>query len=602
MEIQTGGDVLRGLLGGYDIKKGLLQKSDSDKNSPSVVEKSVKDSSIKGLLDSLMKDLANDKISKEEVLKLLQNSILQKSSKSIAQDINSLLSLINSKKSYSKIDSLLNKLLLDIAKLDGESFKSGLEKSGLFLESKIANIDKPKNLMPYELKKVIESIKGLDIADELKERLDTLLKSQKADRNFFDTLKEISASLKRDASNSLLNVAKLEEALPSIEVENGKIQNFKPIVKDGTILRLAENILKEANQTKEIKREFLNLLSQDKGLKKDSKILQKVDLLLNKNVSKEVFTRGVESLAKEVLSDDKTNLLNSKEAISNLSKELKGVISEISKEEFSKDVSQNIKDLGLILRKVENLSARDISSLDIPTKLKRVVNLLKQELDISQNSTNAKMYELSKKGVELESVTKELLSSKKIFANQELSAAKDPKSELLNDIKSELLRIKDTALKQELSISHKENISIQADKVLSKIEYFQLLSYTGDSNVSYLPLLWDGLEEGSVSIKKLKQKRFFCDIKLKLKRFGDIEVMVMLHDNRYINISVFSKNSEFLKLSNENKGELKRGISSVGLICENIYFYDTLRDEKIKEGTIAYVNSNQTGKGIDLQI
>ncbi len=100
----------------------------------------IKDISIKTLLDSLSKDLSTNTKSKIEVLNILKQNDIILSVKNILGDLKLLIELLKSDKILLKSAPDLEKLLLHVKKLDADSLKGQIEKSGIFLESKLAKV------------------------------------------------------------------------------------------------------------------------------------------------------------------------------------------------------------------------------------------------------------------------------------------------------------------------------------------------------------------------------------------------------------------------------------------------------------------------------
>jgi len=269
----------------------------------------------------------------------------------------------------------------------------------------------------------------------------------------------------------------------------------------------------------------------------------------------------LDSLFKDLISDQKS----------------KDVILKILKDE---NILQIIKDTTLNLKSILN----NFKSSKLP--LKSTISLEKLLLDIKKLDAKSLQKQINKSGLFLESK----------LADSSL----DPKEVILNDVKATLL-----LLKQELSQSKDTVVKdtlLKIDKVLTSINYYQLVSFSLGANISYLPLLWEELDEGQINIKKLKQKRYFCEINLKLKNFGKVDLLVMLFDDISINISMFVQSAKFLKQIRGNLELLKQGINSAGLIPSNIYLYDFSKDKKIKKDTRDYVISQSKGVGISLHV
>jgi len=79
-------------------------------------------------------------------------------------------------------------------------------------------------------------------------------------------------------------------------------------------------------------------------------------------------------------------------------------------------------------------------------------------------------------------------------------------------------------------------------------------------------------------------------------------LMIMLHENVHVNISVFAEKKEFNILVKEHLKELKVGLNNLGLISEQINLFDALRDKKLKEDTRNFASSTQLGSGLNIEV
>ncbi len=243
--------------------------------------------------------------------------------------------------------------------------------------------------------------------------------------------------------------------------------------------------------------------------------------------------------------------------------------------------------------KTPDFFPRELTKATVSEKLQQVVNLIKSEL-VKSDVKNPLHVEVAKLTNKLEVVIKEQIATKKIVPNQKLLVETPIKQEIANDIKSTLLNIKHEL--STLTTPVAREISLHVERLITQIEYFQLVSLSSNTQTSYLPFLWDGLEEGQVSLKKLKENRFFCEINLKLKEYGKIDLMLMLFDDVNLNISVFAEKKEFLELVQENLPILKQGINKIGLIPSTVQ----LKKRELKDETKN--SSNFLGTGLNIEV
>ncbi len=485
--------------------------------------KTTKETSVGVLLDSLFKDLSTNQKSKDVVLKILQDKTIFVDVKNTTTDLKSILNDLKTTKAPLKTVSLLDKLLINIKNLDALTLQKQINQSGLFLESKLANKDVQKTLLPNSIKEPLIALKNIAIQEKLDIKIpliDKILSAKLANKQFIGNIKELIQSSKVSKNQSTIDVvAKLENIAKASQTVESKISN---------------------------------------------------DMVIS--------TKEIKTFSKQIV--DNLNRLD-----------------------FLKpQIKEDIAKLTQIITKIQNMpniNKADILNLNLSEKLQRSVNLIKTELIISQPKANLHV-EVSRIVQALHNGVQAELIAKEIVPNQPLLAPTNLKEEIATDIKANLLYVKD-------EISKTSNLNMpdtlaKIDKVLTNINYYQLLSFSANANILYLPLVWSGLDEGKISIKKLKQKRYFCEINLKLKDFGKIDLLIMLFDDISINISIFTKSEEFLARIRENLQILKQGINSVGLIPSNIYLYDSLKDDKIKKDTKSYVDAQQIGSGVNIHV
>lgn len=143
---------------------------------------------------------------------------------------------------------------------------------------------------------------------------------------------------------------------------------------------------------------------------------------------------------------------------------------------------------------------------------------------------------------------------------------------MANDVKSNLL-----TLSQELSSSNDPNapkLLEQIDKLLIQIDYHQLVSYLGSSNSIYFPFSWDQLESGSMAFKKTSGKKFYCEINLKLKEYGELNLMMVLYDESQLEIQAHTEKPELKILIHEHIGELRKLLIDAGLTPRTLRVFE----------------------------
>ncbi|MBN2869636.1 MAG: flagellar hook-length control protein FliK [Campylobacterales bacterium] len=149
-----------------------------------------------------------------------------------------------------------------------------------------------------------------------------------------------------------------------------------------------------------------------------------------------------------------------------------------------------------------------------------------------------------------------------------------------DDLKSQLL-----GLSEELqNTSHPKAAELleQVDKLLTTIDYHQLVSHLGASNSIYFPFSWDLLDEGSLAFKKGKEQKFYCEINLRLKEYGELNLMMALYDENRLDIQAHTETSELKERLSENLPQLRAVLIDAGLVPKTIRIFE-MREKASRE-------------------
>jgi hypothetical protein len=133
-----------------------------------------------------------------------------------------------------------------------------------------------------------------------------------------------------------------------------------------------------------------------------------------------------------------------------------------------------------------------------------------------------------------------------------------------HDLKSQLLGLSEEL--QNSSDPQSEELAKHADKLLSIIDYHQLVSHLNGSNSIYFPFSWDLLEEGSLAFKKGKEKKFYCEIDLRLREYGGLNLMMALYDENRLDIRAYTETGELKTLITDNIVRLRALLSDAGVV------------------------------------
>ncbi|EJV0582657.1 flagellar hook-length control protein FliK [Campylobacter coli] len=235
----------------------------------------------------------------------------------------------------------------------------------------------------------------------------------------------------------------------------------------------------------------------------------------------------------------------------------------IKNQEF---IKQNIvKNLAF---SVENLDLEQVQDLSKSlSNLSRKVNESLKELE--PHTQNAKLNQ-----AELKTLEHKLNLSIKDLAQIKPKTEQDIAESLHHDVKSTLLQISNLAKNE-----GNETVYNQANRLLAQIELNQLMSLANDSINTYLPFSWEDLDDSKIMFRRGKKDKFFAQIKLEFAKLGDLEILISLNNDKYIDINIMAENVEFRKTIYENAHELKRNINKAGLLSANFFVGDIIRSK-----------------------
>ncbi len=235
----------------------------------------------------------------------------------------------------------------------------------------------------------------------------------------------------------------------------------------------------------------------------------------------------------------------------------------IKNQEF---IKQNIvKNLAF---SVENLDLEQVQ--DLSKSLSNLSRKLNESLkELEPHTQNAKLNQ-----AELKTLEYKLNLSIKDLAQIKPKTEQDIAESLHHDVKSTLLQISNLAKNE-----GNEAVYNQANRLLAQIELNQLMSLANDSINTYLPFSWEDLDDSKIMFRRGKKDKFFAQIKLEFAKLGDLEILISLNNEKYIDINIMAENVEFRKTIYENAHELKRNINKAGLLSANFFVGDIIRSK-----------------------
>ena len=301
------------------------------------------------------------------------------------------------------------------------------------------------------------------------------------------------------------------------------------------------------------------------------------------------------SLTESKISNNVVVNTNTKENINLQTKEL---LSQLKNEIVQNPVLQTNKSIMPILEnllKMDNLFAKNEGLINQPilsnistftsnfsSNITPLLTNLKDTLENLEPNNTHLQNQISKFIEKIEDIIKELSNP---------ATHKNQTQNLDEDMKSILLKMQDE-LAPKIDAKSQE-LSKQVDKLLTQIDYQQLLSLSSNSNSVYIPFLWDMLEDGNISMKKADEDKFYCQINLTLKDFGKVDLMLALYDKNKLDLTVYAQREHFKTAIRDNMQQLKIALNSVDLIPVNVKLLDLKEENKSEDKpTQAYINNS----------
>ncbi|HAA1864299.1 TPA_asm: flagellar hook-length control protein FliK [Campylobacter jejuni] len=530
-------------------------------------------------LEAKLKDALNEELlpkSFHSLLSTIKGLSSEKLSVQIAQLANTNL---NPKNTLKELKNIINSSKNENKQiLNQSSFKALLN-----LSSKLENF---KNYISKNPSHAQEKI--TPIANKILKELNSIK------NDFFKALNKPENLMIKDP-NILKQTAtafeKLENTLKNIlGNQASKIQDKENILEN--LLSNKENIKEEQlnHNTKNQDEEKHIKVSKEETLADDAKTDIKQDVKNEENLPKKEVNANLDSSTKtheenikenpkfyETKTENKTsintntntsnpntnntqNLNNTQNIQSNNNQTMQNIFKnqEFIKQNIVKNLAFNVENLDL--EQVQDLS-KNLSNLS-----RRLNESLKE---LEPYTQNAKLNQ-----AELKNLEHKLNLSIKDLAQIKPKTEQDIAESLHHDVKSTLLQISNLAKNE-----GNEAVYNQANRLLAQIEINQLMSLANDSINTYLPFSWDDLNDSKIMFRRGKKDKFFAQIKLEFAKLGDLEILISLNNEKYIDINIMAENIEFRKTIYENAHELKRNINKAGLSSANFFVGDIIRSK-----------------------
>ncbi|HEF2022033.1 flagellar hook-length control protein FliK [Campylobacter jejuni] len=503
-------------------------------------------STIKGLssekLSVQIAQLANTNLSPKDTLKELKN-IINSSENENKQILN--------QSSFKALLNLSSKL---------ENFKNYISKNPSHAQEKITPIAnkilKELNSIKNDFFKALNKPENLMIKDP-----NILKQTATAFEKLENTLKNIlgnQASKIQDKENILENLLSNKENIKEEKLNhNTKNQDEEKYIKVSKEETLADDA--KTNIKQDVKNEE-NLPKKEVNANLDSSTKTHEENIKENPKFYETKTESKTSINTNTNTNNTQNLNNSQNIQSNNNQTMQNIFKnqEFIKQNIVKNLAFNVENLDL--EQVQDLS-KNLSNLS-----RRLNESLKE---LEPYTQNAKLNQ-----AELKNLEHKLNLSIKDLVQIKPKTEQDIAESLHHDVKSTLLQISNLAKNE-----GNEAVYNQANRLLAQIEINQLMSLANDSINTYLPFSWDDLNDSKIMFRRGKKDKFFAQIKLEFAKLGDLEILISLNNEKYIDINIMAENIEFRKTIYENAHELKRNINKAGLLSANFFVGDIIRSK-----------------------
>ncbi|HED0492836.1 TPA: flagellar hook-length control protein FliK [Campylobacter jejuni] len=524
-------------------------------------------STIKGLssekLSVQIAQLANTNLSPKDTLKELKN-IINSSKNENKQILNqssfkallNLSSKLENFKNYisknpshaqEKITPIANKILKELNSIKNDFFKA---------------LNKPENLMikdPNILKQTATAFEKLE--NTLKNILGNQASKIQDKENILENLLSNKENIKEEKLNhntknqdeeKHIKASKEDENLDSgIKTHEEDTQDTKNDIQNNETENKPDNDIKNSTPNQE-------KIKDEKQEKSKENIKENPKFYETKTENKTSINTNTNTSNPNT--NNTQNLNNTQNIQSNNNQTMQNIFKnqEFIKQNIVKNLAFNVENLDL--EQVQDLS-KNLSNLS-----RRLNESLKE---LEPYTQNAKLNQ-----AELKNLEHKLNLSIKDLAQIKPKTEQDIAESLHHDVKSTLLQISNLAKNE-----GNEAVYNQANRLLAQIEINQLMSLANDSINTYLPFSWDDLNDSKIMFRRGKKDKFFAQIKLEFAKLGNLEILISLNNEKYIDINIMAENIEFRKTIYENAHELKRNINKAGLLSANFFVGDIIRSK-----------------------
>ena len=450
---------------------------------------------LKTVLGNILKQSAATPDANKDLLQIVKENPTLKNLGDVSTSIKDLLTSLKSDKNPLPLEKVLENFLSNIKDVKNTPLKQKLDNSGIFLESKLKDVQNPQL--------------------ELKNTLISLVK------NLQNATSPTSRLIANEAK-ILLN----SEVLRSVKTPNleTKISNFESI--------------KTANDNPKALAQLSS--SIEKLITSLKSTLSKADSIHTPVLAK-TLEQLQHKLEPKVLTSENFKLQPIKESLQVISTQLQ--------KSFTMESKSLMASLDKILQVLKSIEPAPTNPATPKASLESFLekNVPKMITNLSEDIKSL----IQKADPIFHKDTVSILNKlESLNTPQKLHPQNNVKEIMTNDLKAVLLQAGEEVAKS--NHPNQAEISKHIDKLSLQIDNYQLLSHLSNGTSLYLPYSWDMMEDGNIQMKKSDDDKFYCDIYLKLKEFGEVNLKLTLYDKNQLNLHIYSSNEEFKNLIQEN--------------------------------------------------
>ncbi|MCD6433468.1 MAG: flagellar hook-length control protein FliK [Sulfurimonas sp.] len=478
--------------------------------SPKELEVISQNKDLKSIMNSILKESGQSSQADKTLLELVKNNPTLKNLGNVSQTVKELLNTLKLDKNPLPIEKVLKNFLLDIKQLSESVLKQKLENSGIFLESRLKNVQNPQLKLKSALNSLLKNLENSKIfnAKSLTIEIKNLL----------------TTPILRNASNATL----IQTPTDSLKVLEQLAKNI-----DNLINKLQVHLKNpDSTTTKEFSSQLAKLEQQI-----EPKLLtpENFKLSLMQEILQQLTTQLGESTKTESkgIFDILSRIIDRLKTIQKSSIIPKNTLEQLMDKKLPQELRGAVENIKTLIQKADPIFSKETAS---------IVNKL-----ISLNSP------------------------------EKLSSQQNIKEVISTDLKAILLKASDEISKS--THPNQTEILKQIDKLALQIDYHQLLSHLSNTSSIYLPFSWEELENGNLNIKKDKEDKFYCNIELKLKKYGKLTLKLVLYDKNQLNLHIYSDNSEFKNIIKEHIGTLRSTLIDAQITPREIRFFETKKSD-----------------------